>query len=132
MPSSSWAPPSPSPRSWQGWPTRSPSILPWGSLLTGILTGEPRILAPIATLLRPAGQLAVLLSVVERDGLPPIDPDRLDRAFAAVGLRATSHGPATAAELRALGSSWAKRLGAGSADRPAIRLAYERTGLASR
>jgi len=107
-------------------------VLPWGSLLSGILTGERGVLGPIAALLRPGGRLAILLSVIERDGHPPIEPDRLDRAFATVGLQARARAPATAVELRALGSTWAKRLGAGSAGRPSIRLTYERAGPASR
>ncbi|HXX60844.1 MAG TPA: class I SAM-dependent methyltransferase [Candidatus Sulfotelmatobacter sp.] len=107
-------------------------VMPWGSLLAGILGGDRDILASIASLLRPSGRLVILLSIVERDGHPVIDPAGLDRTFATAGLRATSHGQATAAELRAVGSTWAKRLGAGSTDRPALRLVYERAGAASR
>jgi len=101
-------------------------ILPWGSLLDGILAGGPGIPASIATLLRPRGRLTVLLSVVERDGHPPVDRDLIDRAFADVGLRAVGRRPAGEAELRDLGSTWAKRLRVGPPDRPVTRLSYVR------
>jgi hypothetical protein len=72
-----------------------------------VLAGAARLLAPGAT-------GTVLLSVVPRDGLPAIPaPADLAAAYARHGLRLVEARPATAAEVAASGSSWAKRLRAG-------------------
>jgi 16S rRNA (adenine(1408)-N(1))-methyltransferase len=89
---------------------------PWGSLLRGVLGAEDRVLAGIAALLAPGGSARALVSVVPRDGVPPIPPaERLATAYAAHGLALVDARPATPAEVAASGSSWAKRLRAGSA-----------------
>ena len=70
----------------------------------------------MAKLLAPGAQATVLLSVVARDGVPALPaPDELSAAYARCGLRLVEARPATAAEVVASGSSWAKRLRAGTA-----------------
>jgi 16S rRNA (adenine(1408)-N(1))-methyltransferase len=89
---------------------------PWGSLLRGLLGHDEAVLAGIAELLAPGAEGAVLVSVVPRDGVPPIPPaDELAAAYVRHGLELLESRPATAAEVAASGSSWAKRLRAGAA-----------------
>jgi 16S rRNA (adenine(1408)-N(1))-methyltransferase len=100
--------------------------LPWGSLLTSLLGGNRQVLGGIAGLLRPGGRLTVLASAIEHDGIEGFQA--LDDTTApAVAARVTaacddlhleSSRRATAAEVAAAHSTWAKRLGAGKA-RPA-------------
>jgi len=101
--------------------------LPWGSLLDGIVAAEPEVLGSMAALLRPGGRLDIVVSTVARDGRRPLDMARLVAAFDAVGLAWHEAGDVTLPELRALGSTWAKRLRAGTPERPATRLRFERT-----
>jgi 16S rRNA (adenine(1408)-N(1))-methyltransferase len=96
--------------------------LPWGSLLRGCLGLDNRVAAGIASLVAPGGELKLLLAPIERDGLAavPTDPGEVIRAvaaaFAAFGLVLAEGRPATAEELGASHSTWAKRLlSAGSA-----------------
>ena len=102
---------------------------PWGSLLGGVLGKDAGALAGVAAALAPGGGLEVLVSVVPSDGIPGI-PDLcrdhepvIRSAWAAAGLELTVFEPATAAGIAASGSSWARRLRAGGADRPVWRLA---------
>jgi hypothetical protein len=91
--------------------------LPWGSLLRGLATADPRITAPVVSVLRPEGELELMLSVGPRDvasGAPPLDAfgvERLVEAYADTGLRAFEARPVTAADVDAAGSTWARRLG---------------------
>jgi 16S rRNA (adenine(1408)-N(1))-methyltransferase len=95
---------------------------PWGSLLRGVLGEDDAVLAGVARLLAPGAEGAVLLSVVARDGLPPVPPRAsLGAAYARHGLELVEMRLATAEEVAAAGSSWAKRLRAGR-DRPVTRL----------
>jgi hypothetical protein len=91
-------------------------VLPWGSLLQGVLGPEPWLLVAAARVLRPAGILRVLLSVTPRDGLaiPELDT----RSVAALAERWRSARwcvlearEATAGDVADAASSWAKRLG---------------------
>lgn len=89
---------------------------PWGSLLRGVLGAEDRVLAGVAALLAPGATARVLVSVVPRDGVPPIPAaERLAAAYAPHGLALVEARAATPAEVAASGSSWAKRLRAGTA-----------------
>jgi 16S rRNA (adenine(1408)-N(1))-methyltransferase len=98
---------------------------PWGSLLRGIVGGETAILAPIARLLKPSAdsELRLLLSVEPRDravGLGVLDEHavrRIANAFTDLGLEVREARPASAADLAASHSTWAKRLRAGSGER---------------
>jgi 16S rRNA (adenine(1408)-N(1))-methyltransferase len=95
---------------------------PWGSLLRGVLGADDSVLAGVATLLAPGGEATALVSVVPRDGVPPVpEADVLATAYARHGLRLLEARPATAGEVAASGSSWAKRLRAG-AQRPVTLL----------
>ena len=87
---------------------------PWGSLLRGVLGRDDAVLAGIAPLLAPGAEASALVSVVPRDGVPPIpEPDALAQAYARHGLRLVEARAATPEEVAASGSSWAKRLRAG-------------------
>ena len=96
---------------------------PWGSLLRGIGRGEAGIVYALASLLKPIAEaeLHMLISVEERDralGLAALDEEAVDRIVHGVeahGLRALATGPATADDLAASYSTWAKRLAVGRA-----------------
>lgn len=89
---------------------------PWGSLLRGALGADPTVLAGIACVAKPGAEVRAMFSVTELDGLDVTDA--VDRAaFESHGLRVIEERPATADEIAATGSSWAKRLRAG-VDRP--------------
>lgn len=101
---------------------------PWGSLLRGVLGHHDAVLAGVARLLGPQAEVAMLVSVVPRDGLPPF-PERheLATAYARHGLHLVEARPATSREVAAPRSSWAKRLRAGR-DRPVTLLRVRRDG----
>lgn len=102
--------------------------LPWGSLLRGCLGTDPAVAGGIAGLVAPGGRLQLLLAPAERDGLrdlalEPADlVDAAGRAFEPAGLHLVEGRAATTDELRASGSTWAKRL-----RRPAILVRFART-----
>lgn len=90
---------------------------PWASLLRGCLGLDTTAAAGIAGLIAPDGSLELLLAPAARDGLDGI-PTAVDEVAAAVAQAFAQHAleitvarPATAAELRASGSTWARRLG---------------------
>jgi 16S rRNA (adenine(1408)-N(1))-methyltransferase len=89
---------------------------PWASLLRGVLGADDAVLAGLAALAAPGAAITALVSVVPRDGVPPVPPaDVLGAAYDRAGLRLVEARPATEREVAASGSSWAKRLRAGSA-----------------
>jgi 16S rRNA (adenine(1408)-N(1))-methyltransferase len=95
---------------------------PWGSLLRGLLGEDGAVLAGVARLMAPGALGSVLLSVVPRDGMPPVPARReLAPVYERNGLELVDLRPATPEELAASGSSWAKRLRAGR-DRPVTLL----------
>lgn len=104
---------------------------PWGSLLRGLLHADPVLLAGVARVTRPGAVVTLLLSVTERDhvpGMDTVDADaiaQIGRCYAAYGLACCEARPATAADLTASHSTWAKRLGAG-AQRPVWLLRFRR------
>jgi 16S rRNA (adenine(1408)-N(1))-methyltransferase len=103
----------------------------WGSLLRGVLGGDDTVLAGVAGLMAPGAAGTALLSVVPRDGVPPVPaPEALATAYAGAGLRLVETRPATTGEVAAAGSSWAKRLRAGTA-RPVTLLRFEAAGQSS-
>lgn len=95
---------------------------PWGSLLRGLVGADDAVLAGVARLMAPGAEGVVLLSVVPRDGMPPV-PARgsLGLAYERHGLELVEMRPATSEEVAESGSSWAKRLRAGR-DRPVTLL----------
>jgi 16S rRNA (adenine(1408)-N(1))-methyltransferase len=107
-------------------------LFPWGSLLRGALALDAAAAAGIASLLRPGGRIVAFVSITERDalGLQPLeaaDREALARRWACHGLELQAFEPATAAQIEATGSTWARRLDAGR-ERPAWRLLLRRNG----
>jgi len=104
---------------------------PWSSLLRGLLTADPSILAGITRVTRPGATVTLLLSLTERDhvaGMATLDDDavaRLACRYVVYRLSLIEGHPATTAEVTASHSTWAKRLGAG-ARRPAWLLRFRR------
>ena len=94
---------------------------PWGSLLRGVVGRDEAVAGGLASLVAPQGALELLLAPLERDGLDgvPTAPDALvagaEAAFAAHGFELLDEAEVGPAELRATGSTWARRLA-----RPAI------------
>lgn len=103
-------------------------LFPWGSLLRGTVGLDDAALRGIASVLAPGGRLEVLASVVSSDavpGLPCLDAraePAIRRAWSAAGLRLTGIGPASAIDIAASRSAWARRLRAGGEQRPVWRL----------
>lgn len=106
---------------------------PWGSLLRGALAIDDDAAAGIAALMGPAGELHLIVSVAERDGvsLPRLDDvrtvDELALRWERHGLCLDAFRLATDDEIRATSSTWARRLRAGH-DRPAWRLSLRADG----
>ena len=104
---------------------------PWGSLLRGVVGLDVEALCGVASAARPRARIEVLLSVIPADGIPGIE--QLDAsyrpaiapAWTNAGLELTVLREATAGELRATPSSWARRLGS---DRRMWRLEGRRSG----
>jgi 16S rRNA (adenine(1408)-N(1))-methyltransferase len=109
-------------------------LFPWASLLRAVLAipGGEAAAAGVANLVRPGGRLTSLVSVTERDRAVAdlvLDGAAIARLAAAHddrGLRLCTARPATASELAATGSTWARRLGATRGLRPAWRLEFEK------
>jgi 16S rRNA (adenine(1408)-N(1))-methyltransferase len=114
---------------------------PWGSLLRGCLGADAAVAEGIAQLLAPRGTVQLLLAPAARDGLDglPTDPAAVIAAaagtFDAFGLRLVDARIATDAEVRASGSTWARRLLSNPAMQRrvvAMRFAAEGVTMASR
>jgi 16S rRNA (adenine(1408)-N(1))-methyltransferase len=106
---------------------------PWGSLLRGVNGADDAVAAGVASLVAAEGTLELMLAPSGRDGLAdvPVDPDRsaeaVTRAFAPHGLQLVGAAAATAAEVRATHSTWARRLGAErEPDRPVTVMRLQR------
>ncbi len=93
------------------------ATLPWGSLLRGALQPEPAFAGRVLALIGPGGTLEVTLSLVERDHAVagvPLDQARireLGEAYRGLGFVDPSVRALTQADVDAIGSTWAKRLG---------------------
>jgi 16S rRNA (adenine(1408)-N(1))-methyltransferase len=96
---------------------------PWGSLLRGVIAGDGNVLDNLAMIAAPGAALTVLWSVVDRDRgrVGSVPPRPSEERFGAAGFDVCEARPATAADVAAAGSTWAKRLRAG-VDRPASLL----------
>ena len=109
-------------------------LFPWGSLLRGVLglAGGEAAACGLASLVRPGGRAVAFVSVVHSDGVDGLDGldgaamERAEGAHAGNGLVLASARPAAPDEVRATGSSWARRLGAAGARRPAWHLELEK------
>ena len=90
--------------------------LPWGSLLDGVLGRDDRVAAGVAALLAAGGMVRAMVSTTACDGrdLPRLEDAMrgdLADAWARHGLILASFRPATAGEVAATRSTWARRLG---------------------
>jgi 16S rRNA (adenine(1408)-N(1))-methyltransferase len=113
-------------------------LLPWGSLLRGVLGRDDAVTTGIATLVRPGGRIEVLLAPSDRDGVEwPADATALrvlaGDAWCRRGVEVRTVAVATSLDLAAVPSTWARRLGLGrqpaeAADRRAWRLAFTKDG----
>ncbi len=115
-------------------------LFPWGSLLRGCLGADPLVARGIAQLLAPGGTLELLLAPADRDrldGLPTGPTDVIEAAtqtFKALRLRLVEGRTASDAQVRASGSTWARRLLSNPATRRevvAMRFAAEGVTMAS-
>lgn len=109
-------------------------LLPWGSLLRGAVLGEPKVLAAIAALARPAGEVELVLGTdiwdepvpVDVRGLPTVDltyvNDTLTGCYEAAGLTIEQATVLPEDEWRALPSSWARRLAHGRREPKFVRI----------
>jgi 16S rRNA (adenine(1408)-N(1))-methyltransferase len=92
-------------------------VLPWGSLLRGVLAADEDMVGRLVGLLRDGGRLELLLSVVESDSAvdaPPLDKQRataLAADYERLGLTAEEVRLAEVSDIDRLGSSWGRRLG---------------------
>jgi 16S rRNA (adenine(1408)-N(1))-methyltransferase len=89
---------------------------PWGSLLRGVVGADAAVAAGVAGLVAPGGLLELLLAPAGRDGLDGL-PTSTDSVVAGVDGGFHAHGFAiedvrtpTTAEVKATGSTWARRL----------------------
>jgi len=89
---------------------------PWASLLRGLVGQDAAVATGVESLVAGGGILELLLAPSARDGLDgvPVDANAIVEAatstFAALGLTPSIARPATAGEIAASGSTWAKRL----------------------
>jgi 16S rRNA (adenine(1408)-N(1))-methyltransferase len=89
---------------------------PWGSLLRGLVGRDGAVAAGLAGLVADPGALELLVAPIERDGLDGVPTsvegliDGAANAFAPYGFAIESISLPTPAEVRAMGSTWARRL----------------------
>ena len=83
---------------------------PWGSLWDAATARDSFYAARLAALVRPGGELRLLLSHAERDGTPTLDQRQVVAAHAGLGLVAAEVRPAGLQDAVAADSSWGKRL----------------------
>jgi len=89
--------------------------LPWGSLLRGLLAADAALIARITAVLKPRGEIELLLSTTPADGLPvqlrdARDARELACSLESAGLCVRECRPATADDVARLSSSWGRRL----------------------
>jgi SAM-dependent methyltransferase len=105
-------------------------VMPWGSLLDGILGADPDVLRAVLGLGAPGATLDAVVNVRPWDAPASVDrklaatpeptPDHLAglaEAYAELGWVLEPAGPLADAEARALGSTWASRVVAARASR---------------
>lgn len=105
-------------------------VMPWGSLLDGVLGGDPAVLASVLALAGPGAVLDAVVNVRPWDAPASVDrklaatPEptqehltALVGAYAELGWALQPVGWLTDAEARALGSTWASRVVAARASR---------------
>jgi len=105
-------------------------VMPWGSLLDGVLGADDRVLASVLTLAAPGATLDAVINVRPWDAPSSLDrklaatpePTRehleaLAGKYAGLGWRLNPPTWLTEAEARALGSTWASRVVSARASR---------------
>jgi len=105
-------------------------VMPWGSLLDGVLGGDDRVLAGVLGLGKPGATLDAVVNVRPWDAPSSVDrrlaatPEPTPEHLAALADRYAERGwrldppePLTDAVARALGSTWASRVVAARASR---------------
>ena len=105
-------------------------VMPWGSLLDGVLGGDPAVLRAVLGLGAPGATLEAVVNVRPWDAPDSVDrklaatPEptdehlaRLVEAYAGLGWALRPDGWLTDAEARALGSTWASRVVSARASR---------------
>ena len=97
-------------------------VLPWGSLLAGIVLGRPEIVGGLARLCAPGARVSMILNgeiwetstPTRFEDLPDATPEHVAAvvapAFAAHGITLQPARSLSAEETRALRSTWAKKL----------------------
>jgi 16S rRNA (adenine(1408)-N(1))-methyltransferase len=90
-------------------------VLPWGSLLQAVLNPRTDTFARVAAVLKPAGEMTLLVSAQQRDGIgAPLDAlraEELANGYASTGLTIIDVREATRADVERLSSGWGRRLG---------------------
>jgi hypothetical protein len=108
---------------------------PWGSLLRGALSGDGPVAAGLVEVLRPGGELTLLLALQPKDGFDDLLPlvseparlaERLAEVYGPLGMVIADVRWATADEVAASRSSWARKLRVGR-DRQALLAVLRRT-----
>jgi 16S rRNA (adenine(1408)-N(1))-methyltransferase len=89
---------------------------PWGSLLRGVVGRDEVVAAGLASLVAAGGAIELLVAPIERDGLDgvPTSSNGLiagaARAFGPLGFDVHRTAQLASADVRATGSTWARRL----------------------
>ena len=117
------------PAAFDGLADRVTVQFPWGSLLRGALGVDPAVSASLARLVAAGGRLELILSILERDratvgGAGPFgarDLETLRETFAGLGVVVDDMCRLSRSEIRATGSTWARRLRS-DPDRPVWRV----------
>lgn len=89
---------------------------PWGSLLAGLLAGQPALLAGLRAIMRPGADLEIRLNeraLAEAGWSPAAGGTRVRHVLQASGFAVGPPLLMDAAALRACPTSWARRLAAG-------------------
>ncbi len=89
---------------------------PWGSLLEGLLAGDPALLAGLAAITRPGAQLEVRLNggaLAEAGWSPGAGSQRVWETLRATGFDLRAPITLTANDLRGIPTTWARRLAFG-------------------
>jgi 16S rRNA (adenine(1408)-N(1))-methyltransferase len=111
--------------------------LPWGTLLRGVIGLDDAVTCGLVALAKPRAAMVALIAPSPRDAAtigdvldPESDRPRIGDAWERAGAELVSVRLATADELAASGSTWAKRLGltGRATDRSAWRLEVRRCG----
>jgi hypothetical protein len=109
------------PGEFEGLATIVTVTLPWGSLLRAVALPDPNLLRSVASMCRAGATVESVFSASVRDanelqrlGLAGIDPlhrrAELKAGYAAAGMCIEDVAALSSAELRSLGTTWAKRL----------------------